>query len=406
MKVFDVVVVGGGTAGITTAARLKRAAGNLNIAVIEPSGNHFHQPSFTFIATGLEQPHLGKRAMSEVIPTGCHWVRDALTHVDAENNTIQLSSGEFLGYRVLVVAPGLTLDVESVSGLGESLSDRTNPVCSIYDSSNLDKCRTLLSQFTGGLMLFSMPSGPIKCASAPFKIINLIDDQLRKSGVREVSRIVFITPYPGFFGLPGYEQTVVENAKRRGIELLQEHEVTKIDARNRQVLLTPVSEIAAARNIRNVRYDFAHITPRMRAPSFIRDSQLHHGEGTQSDWLLVDPFTLQHPRFLNIFGLGDVAGLPTMKSASAAIKQAEVVALNILSLFKAGKAHSLPARYNGYTSCPLYLGIGKSLEAEIGYEGQLLPSLPGSPFSPSRVSWILNRYIRPKIYWNKTLKGL
>lgn len=406
MKNFDVVVVGGGTAGICTAARIRRLESRLSVGVIEPSGNHFYQPAFTFVASGLMAPKLCARPMNDVIPKGCTWIRDTVGLIDAGQNQIHLSGGEKVGYKALVVAPGLSVDFESISGLPEALNDRRHPICSIYDSNNLQKFSELMAQFIGGTIVFSLPAGPLKCPSASLKILILADDILRNSGTREVARLVFITPYSSLFGVQGFVQTMNQVFHKRGIDVLFEHEVTKVDLRNQVVHLNAVSESAAQRNIKSIKYDLAHITPRMRAPQFISASELHHQEGHFQNWLDVDPLTLQHRKYINIFGAGDVAGLPTIKTATGARVQAEIVAENICFLFKKGTQLPLPRKYNGYTCCPLITGIGQVIHPEVGYEGKLLSSLPFNPFVPRKSLWYYNTNILPKLYWNFMVKGL
>jgi len=406
MKAFDVVIVGGGTGGICTAARLKRAAPKLNICLIEPSGNHFYQSMFTFVGSGLMPPTLVSRPTSDLVPAGCTWIRDTVSLIEAEQSQISLSGGEKLNYRVLVLAPGLALDIDSISNLGEALNDRRHPVCSIFDSANLEKCANLISQFMGGTMVFSMPSGPIKCPSAPLKILNLADDILRRSGVREVSRVIFITPYSNLFVVNGYAQALAEVAKKRGTEILFEHEVSKIDIRNQELHVSARTEAAAQRNIKTIKYDFAHITPQMKSPQFVTASNLHFPEGPFKNWLKVNPQTLQHADFINIFGVGDVAGVPSLKTGAAARAQAEVVAENILSLFKKGAQTPLPREYNGYTSCPFVTGIGEVMLGEFGYGGKLMPTFPGNPFVPRKSLWFYNTKIMPHLYWNFVLKGI
>jgi sulfide:quinone oxidoreductase len=406
MKSFDVVVIGGGTGGICTAARLRRAAPRLSVAVVEPSGNHFYQPAFTFVACGLMPPELSARPMSDVIPEGCTWIRDAVSSIEAENNQIQLSGGEKITYRALVVSPGLSVDLDSVSGLADALNDRKQPVCSIYDPANIGKFRDLISQFIGGTIIFSLPSGPLKCSAATLKILILADDILRNSGVREMSRLIFVTPYSSIFGIAGFAETMNDVFKKRGVDVLFEHEVLKIDSRNQVLHLTPSTEAAAQRNIKSLKYDVAHITPHMKAPQFIAASNLHHSEGRFQSWLDVNPLTLQHTRFINIFGVGDVAGIPNIKTASAARAQAKVAAENICFLFKKGAQLPLPRKYNGYSLCPLVTGIGQALHPELGYDGQLLPSLPVNPYVPRNSLWFYNIKVLPRLYWNFMIKGI
>jgi sulfide:quinone oxidoreductase len=403
MTTFDVTIVGGGSGGLTAAARLLRKQPKLSVALIEPSGNHFYQPGFLFAGLGLEPIESICRPMAANIPKGCTWFRDAATFVDAQHNKVRLSSGEEVNYRTLILAPGLIVQLDSIAGLNHALSDPNVPVCSVFTPSGCSKCKSSLEEFIGGTMVFSIPSGPVKCAAAPLKIINLIDDLLRKSGRREVSRLVLISPYQHLFGLQGFEQALSATFKRKGVEVLFGHEVERIDSANQTLLLRASN--AARQKVNQVRYDFAHITPRMKAPQFIKDSSLHWENGPCENFLKVDPFTLRHSQYENIYGVGDISGIPTLKSSEAAIDQAKVACHNILSTL-ANKTHPKALiHYTGYSACPMYLGLGIALPCKLRYDGQVVSELPWSPFEPSRLSWLTSKYIQPHLYWNLSLRG-
>jgi len=403
MTTFDVAIIGGGTGGLTAASRLLRKQPKLSVAIIEPSGNHYYQPGFLFAALGIDKLENIQRPMAKLIPKGCHWFRDAATLIEPHHNKVILSNGDEVFYRSLIISPGLITQLDAITGLNHALSDPTTPVCSVYTPAGCNKCRIILDQFIGGTMVFSIPAGPLKCNAAPIKIINLIDDLLRRSGRRVVSRLILITPYNHLFGLQGFEQTLASVLKRKGVEILFGHEVEHLDAANQTVHLTATT--TGSQRIAQLKFDFAHITPRMKAPSFIKDSGLHYDSGPFENFLKVDPFTLRHMNFANIFGVGDISGIPTLKSSEAALEQARVVSHNIL---EASAHKNTPRRnrlYNGFTACPIYLGLGFALPCQLKYEGEIVSKFPWNPFEPSRLSWLKSKYLLPPFYWNFSLRG-
>lgn len=403
MNSFDVAIVGGGSGGLSAAARLARAKPRWKIAVIEPSGNHFYQPGFIFAGLGLGTVDSIKKPMSELIPKTCSWIRDAVTLVKPSENSVQLTNGDLLNYRALLIAPGLITHLDAIPGLNQALSESRTPVCSVFTPSGCVKFRTEFEQFMGGTMVFTMPSGPMKCNAAPLKTVLMVDDLLRRTGRREVTRLLFVTPYRGFFGLQGFEQTIAAAFKRRGIEVLFGHELEKVDNANQVLHLNSADWVE--RKVNQLKFDFAHITPRMKAPSFIRQSGLHHEEGPHAGFLMTHPLTLQHPNFANIFGTGDVTGLPTLKSSEAALAQAKVATKNILTTLSQQPVTSALQHYNGYTACPIYLGVGVALPCKLQYDGKIISDRPWSPFEPSRLSWIINKHLQPHLYWKVFLRG-
>lgn len=83
------------------------------------------------------------------------------------------------------------------------------------------------------------------------------------------------------------------------------------------------------------------------------------------EWQPQTPsLTTQHPRWANVFSLGDVAGLPTSKTAGAVRGEAPVTVANVLSFLE---GRPLTAHYDGYTVCPLITGYNNVVMAEFDY---------------------------------------
>jgi len=125
--------------------------------------------------------------------------------------------------------------------------------------------------------------------------------------------------------------------------------------------------------------------------------------------LSVDHHTLQHLKYPNIFGLGDVAALPTAKTGAAVRKQVPVVVDNLLKLLDHKAANN--ASYHGYSSCPLVTGYGKMTLAEFDYKNNFIPDpklkrmLVFNSEKEHWRLWMLKKYGLPYLYWNKMLKG-
>ena len=149
-------------------------------------------------------------------------------------------------------------------------------------------------------------------------------------------------------------------------------------------------------------YELLHVVPPMSAHDYVRESSLAFTAGPQTGWLKVDQSTLQHKEHKNIFGIGDVTGVPNSKTGAAIRKQAPVVVQNLCDVM-AGRAPS--ASYDGYSSCPLITGNGKVILAEFGYDGKLLPSFPMDMTKERRSMWILKKDLLPPMYWKGMMKG-
>lgn len=411
MNAFDVLIIGGGTAGIMVAAHLRQKHPELRLGVVEPSNTHWYQAAWTLVGAGTYDMHSTQRPMASMIPKGVEWVQDAATGFDLEARAVHTRHGGDLQYRFLVVAPGLKIDPSLVKGLEQALGH--GPVCSVY--TDPEHTWETVRNFKGGTALFTQPTTPIKCGGAPQKVMYLSDDAFRKQGVRENSQVVYATNGSVIFGVEPIRRTLQEVVDRKGIHTRFKHSLVEVDG-ERQIAWYSVPEDMEVQPTTGVRmeqepgrvgmhYDLLHLAPPQCAPDFIRSSELVNASG----WVDVDHGTLQHNRYGNIFALGDVAGLPTAKTGAAIRKQAPIVAENISRMLAERELSDV--RYNGYASCPLVTGYGKMVLAEFDYDNNFTPDpklkrlLIRDSSKESRRLWWFKKYILPWLYWNKMMKG-
>ncbi|HEY5215843.1 MAG TPA: FAD/NAD(P)-binding oxidoreductase, partial [Pseudolabrys sp.] len=144
----QVLIVGGGTAGITVAAILRRRARNLDIAVVEPQQEHYYQPSLTLVGAGVYPLAKTHRPESSVMPPGVTWIRSAAKSYAPEANTVQLQNGDALSYDYLVVCTGVNLDWDKIAGLRDTLG--RNGVCSSYSPDTVSYTWDCLPQLKSG----------------------------------------------------------------------------------------------------------------------------------------------------------------------------------------------------------------------------------------------------------------
>jgi NADPH-dependent 2,4-dienoyl-CoA reductase/sulfur reductase-like enzyme len=148
-----------------------------------------------------------------------------------------------------------------------------------------------------------------------------------------------------------------------------------------------------------VKYSLLHIAPPMSSPRALWNSPLVDG----TNFVAVDPKTLQHVKYKNVYSLGDCANTPTSKTAAACASQVAIVGNN-LTMTMNGKDPS--KQYNGYTSCPLIVNHNKVLLAEFGYDGAILETFPVDQRVPRRSMFLLKNYAMPAIYWKLMVRGL
>lgn len=385
-----IAIIGGGTGGITVAARLRKQAPGARITVIEPSEHHYYQPLWTLVGGGIVDKSESVRAQASVIPKGVDWLQDRVTEIDPDRNQVRTTGGTELAYDYLVVAPGIQIDWDRIRGLRERLGK--GGVCSNYAYEHVDSTWRFLRELRGGTAVFTQPGTPIKCAGAPQKIMYLAEEWLRKAGVRDQSQVIFASAGKVIFGVEHYAKTLRQIVAERGIDTRFEHEL--VEVRDRQAVFTHLD----TGEERIIDFDLLHVTPPMSAPDFIKQSPLANPDG----WVDVDKYTLQHTRHANVFALGDASSLPTSRTGAAVRKQTPVLVSNLHALMQ-GKP--LEARYDGYASCPLVTGYNKVVLAEFGYDGKVMETFPFDQSKERYSMYLLKRHGLPALYWHGMLKG-
>jgi len=249
----------------------------------------------------------------------------------------------------------------------------------------------------------TLPTGPLKCAGAPLKMTFMVADRLRQAGTLARSKVDFYTglPQDTVFGVKSVNDNVLARWKALDIQTHYLQKLVAVDLGARQaVFATPEGERT------NVGYDFLHVVPPMRAPDVVKNSELAAKQGPMAPggWLEVSKDTLQHLRYPNVFGLGDIAGVPKGKTA-ASVKWQVPVAVDHIVAQIAGRRS--PALYTGYTSCPLITRLGQAMLVEFDYENNLTPSFPGviAPLEELWVSWVMKTMALKPTYISM-LRGL
>ncbi len=390
----QIVIVGGGAAGITVAAQLLAKNSNLDIAIIEPSDKHYYQPAWTLVGGGAYEAAATVKNEREVIPDGVTWIQDYCDRFEPENNQVITRNQTEITYDYLVVCPGIQLDWHLISGLKETLGK--NGVCSNYAYEQAPKTWETIQNFSGGTAIFTYPNTPIKCAGAPQKIMYLADETFRKQGVRNKSQILYCTATPGIFGVPAYAKPLMEIVQRKDIQMKPQHNLKAIKGDTKEAIFDVTTDSAVEEV--TIKYDMIHVTPPMSAPDFIKNSPLANASG----WVDVDKESLQHNVYPNIFSLGDASSLPTSKTAAAVRAEAPVLVQNLLALMA---SKSLDEKYDGYACCPLVTGYGKVMLAEFDYDKNPSPSFPLDPTQERYSMWLLKKYGLPYLYWNRMLRG-
>ncbi len=423
-----IVIVGGGAGGIMALARLHSSLKNPDITIIAPNEVHLYQPGQVFQAAGLYTHDDLIKPNSDFIPDDVNWIKDEVASFDPDNNTLETRSGEKVDYDYLVVAAGIDYHYDWIRGLKQE-DIGTNGISSVY-LNNFEKGTTdggsitwdwfnavKLASATGAKprVLYTQPNTPIKCGGAPQKILYLSADHLKKAGL--TADYTFATASGSLFGLKPIADSLAKVQKRYDtITNKFKHNLISINVQEKVATFEHFYDIQGEydeeleeydtitkRELVEIEYDFIHIVPPMSAAQSVVDSPLGWQKGSAKGWLEVDKETLQHRRYKNVFGIGDICGIPMGKTGGSARHHGPVLEKNLIAVMQ-GKAPE--EKFDGYTVCPLKAGYGEIIMAEFNYDG-LAPSFAFlAPEKPRWIWWAFDLYMLKPMYWYLMLRGL
>lgn len=430
-----IVIVGGGLAGMSTAARLNNTLSNPDITVIEPDPTSVsYQPGQTLIAAGVWDKEDIVYNRDEFLPSGVTLIKGSVTAFDPANNKVTVDGKEEISYDQLIIATGLNLNYGAIKGLeGEITSSGADNaivkqkvgkdgVYSIYfrdgAADTYEGIQKLIAQAKahtgeGKLQaLFTHPNTPIKCGGAPKKIMYLAHDLLSKAGVRDKVELIFNPNGGAMFGVPEYHEAILQQFKDRDFKWNYAHNLVEIDTENKVATFNhhwkekgafdkDLEEYTMVTKNESVefKYDFIHVTPPMKAPDVVANSAL----GSEQGWVPVKKETLQHVKYSNVWCLGDVAAVPMGKTGGSVRKQYKVVVDNLVATMEGKK--ELPSQYGGYTVCPLITSIGTVMLAEFDWSKKPTPSFPLDPTQERWIWWLLKVYALKPMTMHGMLPG-
>ena len=389
---YEILIVGGGSAGISIAARLASLPNPPRIALVEPSRKHYYQAIWTLVGGGVFPREISERNQSDFIPPSVEWIRDTVIGFNPEANEVSIRQGGIIRYDELIVALGIQVNWSDIKGLQHALG--RNGVSSNYSYNTVAKTWSMLDAFEGGSAIFTFPATSIKCAGAPQKIMYLAEEHFRRKSIRSQSKVLYMSATPNIFGIPKYRAPLERIISERDIQTRFRENLVEVRGASKEAVFHNLDTKEETVH----HYDFMHVTPPQGPPDVIKNSPIANSEG----WVEVNDHTLQHVRYPNIWSSGDCSSLPVSKTGAAIRKQAPILVENLLAK---REGRELTGHYNGYASCPLVTGRGKVILAEFGYGGKILESFPFDQAQERYSMYALKAYGLPKMYWHGMLRG-
>ena len=389
MTDHDVLIVGGGNAGISLAAKLLRD-GKQDVALVESESVHRYRPLLNYVGAGQATMASLERPADEVVPDGCTWIKERVVAVDPDGPSVLTAEGRRIDCSTLVLCPGLEEDWDATPGLADSYAAGWAGSTFVVETAPL--VWPALRDLSRGRVLFTVPPEPAPCGATALKPLFMACDHWRRTGVLRDLDVRLVLPRQTPLGVAQADDVLERTLASYGVQVTREAEVTGLADRR----------VTVATSSREQEIDdlaFAHVVPHYRAPRWIADSGL---AGTTAAGLVdVDPLTLRHRRHPAIWALGDVADLATRPSGGALRKQVAVLAHNLTTDDEESFQH-----YDGYTVMPITVARHRLMLVEVDRDGHQVPSVPFPDLvRPRRTTWAVDRYALPVTYFRRILRG-
>lgn len=389
------LILGAGTAGTMVANRLSRMLDmdEWRITIVDQLETHYYQPGFLFIPFGIYGKSDVVKPKRDFIPAGVELIMSAINVVEPDHNRVKLSNGRILNYDFLVIATGCTVHPEQTPGLEEHEWRK-----SIHEFYTIDGALALarhLRNWPGGRLLVNVVENPIKCPVAPLEFLMLADWWFHEQGIRDRVEITYTTPLPGAFTKPIASRHLGDILDHKGVKVIPDFYLERVDPDVKKIISYDETE---------QEYDLLVSIPVNMGDEMVKRSEL----GDELNFIPVDKHTFLHPKYANLFVLGDAASIPTSKAGSVAHFAVDCFAENFLR--HTDGLEMLPT-FDGHANCFIESGFGKGLLIDFNYTVEPLPGrypLPGvGPFSLLQESEMNHwgKMMFRWMYWNLLLKG-
>ncbi|WP_131105447.1 NAD(P)/FAD-dependent oxidoreductase [Ornithinimicrobium sufpigmenti] len=390
MRKHDVVIVGGGNAGISLAARLRRLGAH-DVAIVSPDRPHRYRPMLNYVAGGQASMDELTRPAASVVPDGCTWLPTTAVAVHPEQRELELAGGQRVGYDDLVLATGLEEDLDAIPGLAAAMD--AGWASTAHLETQAERMWTAIRGMTRGRVVFTVPPEPSPCGGTALKPLFLALNHWREQGVLPAIDVQLVTPYASVLDLPFADRRLEPLLTAGGVTVHHGSTVGAVDHQARTLILD-----GAASGLLIDDVDHAFVVPYYRGPAWLAALAAQDAAG-QVD---VDPGTMAHRSAPRVWALGDVARLHTRPSGGALRRQVEVLAENI----RARRLGEPLACYDGYTIIPITTDRQRLFLAEFDRAGAQQQSTSLVDLTvPRRWLWVFDRYLEPVIYFRSLLKG-
>jgi NADPH-dependent 2,4-dienoyl-CoA reductase/sulfur reductase-like enzyme len=389
----DIVIIGGGNAGVSAAARFLNK-GISDVVVIEPQEVHTYRPLLSYVGGGQASLASAQRSQRSVTPKGCTWIQERVVSVDTATRTVRTGTGTEVRYRDLVVGSGLVPDHDALPGIDAALA--SSSVASNYLDEATRTWHLVQTMRPDGHAVFTVPRAPVSCTGTTIKPLFLAAAHWRKVGA--APSMTLVVDRPDLVGVPALDARLRKYLRELDVRVLHRTAVTALAPGERSITVT-----GADGRTERIGYDMLHLVPPYRGPRWVEETGLASADPGTHAVVDVDPRTFRHRTHEGVWAVGDGASIDTDPSGGGLRRQVSILVDNVL----AQRSNEALGEYDGYTVAPIPVDARRLIAAEFDRTGEITSSLPSflDPLKPRRLSWAGDRFGLPFTYWHLLLKG-
>lgn len=343
MTATRVLVLGAGFGGLELATVLSARAGTeAEITLLDGSDSFVFGYSKLDLMFGRRSAAAVRLPYADLAKPGVRFLRETVVAIDPERRRVGTDRGEREA-DILVIALGAGYDTDATPGLLEAGEE-------FYSVAGAERAAARIPAFESGRAVIGVCGHPFKCPPAPSEAALLLDEELRRRGVRERCEITLAMPVGSPVPpSPEASEALLATFAERGIEFLPNRRPESLDPARRVARLDDGTELP---------FELFLGVPRHRAPEAVIASGM-----TEDGYVPVDPRTLR-TRYPGVYAIGDVAAAGVPKAGVFAEGQGRAVAEEIVARVRGADE---PPGFDGTGSCYIEFGAGQVGRVDVDF---------------------------------------
>ncbi|WP_242465901.1 MULTISPECIES: NAD(P)/FAD-dependent oxidoreductase [Marichromatium] len=391
-----IVIVGGGIGGTMTANNMVSKLGveirrnQVEVMLISNSPWHYYKPAFMYVAFDMYHKAELRRKQATLLRPEVRFVVDEVEAFEFSASRLHTRSGAHYDYDYLVVSTGCLPAPERIEGLAEA-GDH------FYQFEPARRLAQKLRTIERGRIFITVtfpktPDVPHQCGIAPIETTLMVDELLRRRGVRD--RVEILYTYPSvsqllrncLFMQKQTCEVLPQIFSDRDIHFKRGFTLERVD---------PDARVAHSSEGDSEDFDILMSTPPIRAVDAVINSGVSEAAEDEG-WLPTNRRSLQLKGHPNVYCMGDTVDLPISKAGGSCHNQSPVIIDNIAFDLRQG---ATPAVYDGRVQAIAQMGLEAGMPLWYDYDQDVQPT------PPTKVGGLMRKTFNRGVYW-ATARGL